>query len=148
MKKSAQAAGRRPRTAYAALPYRLQEGRLEIMLVTTRGSGRWIIPKGKPERGLAAPAVAAKEAFEEAGLSGAVGTDPVGTFRFRSLTRGADASCTVTVYPLLVERQADDWREKGQRDTRWCTPDEAASLVREPDLAALLRGFRPIDGHS
>lgn len=142
MKKSVQSAARTPRNAYAALPYRVHDGRLEVMLVTTRGSGRWIVPKGKPEKGLDAPEVAAKEAFEEAGLCGAVGELAVGAFRFQSQTRGrAAAPCIVTVYPLRAESQAETWPEKGQRDTRWFTPDEAASLVHEPDLAELLRGF-------
>jgi 8-oxo-dGTP pyrophosphatase MutT (NUDIX family) len=59
------------RIQYAALPYRARgKSELEVMLVTSRGSRRWIIPKGWPKRGIPAHDTAAKEAFEEAGVIG------------------------------------------------------------------------------
>jgi 8-oxo-dGTP pyrophosphatase MutT (NUDIX family) len=119
-----------------------EDGQRLVMLVTSRETRRWIIPKGWAEKGLEPHALAAKEAYEEAGLQGEVGQEPVGTYRYIKYFRGKKSTktvpCEVTVFPLMVERQLETWPEKGQRDTRWFTPAEAALQVEESGLVALL----------
>src|SRR5690348_17237505 len=109
------------------------------MLVTSRGKGRWIIPKGWPEKNLTPYACAAKEAYEEAGIVGKIDKNPLGTYRYKKRLRsGATAIFEVEAYLLQVERQLADWPEKGQRVTRWMAPARAARLVGEDGLGELL----------
>lgn len=95
------------RVQYAALPYRANGNfELEVMLVTSRVTHRWIIPKGWPEGGMPPHRVAAKEAFEEAGVLGKVSKRPIGSFPYdKVLKDGATASCRVQVFALRVTRQ-------------------------------------------
>jgi 8-oxo-dGTP pyrophosphatase MutT (NUDIX family) len=131
------------RQQVAALPFRRTgEGRLEFLLVTSRGSGRWIIPKGWPSRNLPHAESAAKEALEEAGLSGVVAMQPVGTFEYVKRPKDrCSIICLVEVYPLLVQRTLSEWQESGERELRWCTPEEAAGLVTESGLRDIIRAF-------
>src|SRR5271166_3095523 len=102
------------RIQYGALPYRLTEAAaLEVLLVTTRQSKRWIIPKGWPIKGLKPAKSAAREAFEEAGVRGKVAAKSIGVFHYDKVTdeRGARVSCEVKVFPLLVKRQSEAWPE-------------------------------------
>jgi 8-oxo-dGTP pyrophosphatase MutT (NUDIX family) len=123
---------------YAALPFRVRGGELWILLVTTRGTGRWIIPKGNPEKDLKPHEVARQEAFEEAGVTGRVHRKCFGTFEFaKGSAEGASALCAVDVYPLAVEEELDDWPEKGMRQREWMTPGQAAMRVSEPGLIEL-----------
>lgn len=134
---------RAARRQYAALPLTAgDDGERLVMLVTSRETRRWVIPKGNPEAGLEPHALAAKEAFEEAGLVGEVGREPVGRYRYAKRLRGGGAVlCEVEVFPLAVERQLEDWPERGQRERRWFAPAEAATLVDEGGLVALLLGL-------
>ena len=126
-------------TQYAALPFALKNGQPRVMLVTSRGKGRWIIPKGWPEKNQAPHACAAKEAYEEAGIVGKIDENPLGTYRYKKRLRsGAKATFEVEAYLLQVERQLADWPEKGQRITRWMAPARAARLVGENGLGELL----------
>jgi 8-oxo-dGTP pyrophosphatase MutT (NUDIX family) len=77
------------RFQYGALPFSIKEnGEVKVMLVTTRGKRHWIIPKGWPIRNLTAGATAAREAYEEAGLLGAVvGEEPIGFYRYERPAR-------------------------------------------------------------
>jgi uncharacterized protein len=129
----------------AALPYRVAaDGQVSIMLVTSRETRRWVIPKGNLMKGLTQPEAAAREAFEEAGLHGIVDPLPAGTYHYDKRRRnGTTRPVLVTVYPLAVSSQADRWPEQGERMARWCTPGEAAALVEEPELSSLLAGFEP-----
>lgn len=112
------------------------------MLVTSRETRRWIIPKGWPEKGLAPHAVAAKEAYEEAGVHGQITKEPIGTFAYAKLLRGKRkvkaVRCEVAVFALEVERELDSWPEQAQRERAWFTPAEAAMLVDEGGLVTLL----------
>jgi 8-oxo-dGTP pyrophosphatase MutT (NUDIX family) len=129
----------KPITQYAALPFTLKDGRPRVMLVTSRGKGRWIIPKGWPEKNLTPHACAAKEAYEEAGIVGKIGDRPLGTYRYKKRLRsGAMTTFEVEAYLLEVEHQLRDWPEKGQRLTRWMAPARAARLVGEDGLGELL----------
>lgn len=133
---------RTDRKQYAALPLAEKDGQPAVMLVTSRETRRWVIPKGWAEAGLKPHALAAKEAYEEAGLVGKIGHRPVGTFRYgKRLGSGRSVTCEVEVFPLTVERELDDWPEKNERERCWFTPAEAALLVEEVALASLLLGL-------
>jgi 8-oxo-dGTP pyrophosphatase MutT (NUDIX family) len=133
----------RKRIQYAALPYRVNgDARPEVMLVTSRETRRWIIPKGWPHRGKTPRQSAACEAFEEAGVVGAVGRRPIGSFSYRKqLKRGVVVDCEVRVFALKVKRQCKSWPEQGQRRSAWHAPGDAARLIREPHLRQIIRKF-------
>src|SRR3954468_2618235 len=133
----------KPRAQYAALPFRYAEGnRVEVMLITSRETRRWIIPKGWRIKGLSPAATAAREAFEEAGIKGEIRDRPLGTFRYQKRMTDRDSvPVDVEVFALEVGSQVEQWPEKGQRETRWFSANEAASLVEEPELACMLRSF-------
>jgi len=127
---------------YAALPYRVVDGHAEVMLVTSRETKRWILPKGRPEKRLKAHEVAAAEAFEEAGIVGSVVKDAFCHFpSTKRLKNGHELPCTIKVYLLKVKKVVDDWPEKGQRERRWFTPGEAALTVTEEGLIKTLLDF-------
>jgi 8-oxo-dGTP pyrophosphatase MutT (NUDIX family) len=108
-------------------------------LVTSRETRRWVLPKGWAEKRLTGPELAAKEAFEEAGLVGEVAPDPVGSYAYlKRLPGGRALACDVDVFPMRVERLLDDWPERRQRERRWFTFAEAAMAVEEGGLVALL----------
>jgi 8-oxo-dGTP pyrophosphatase MutT (NUDIX family) len=116
------------RVQYGALPYRFsQNAALEILLVTTRATRRWIVPKGWPIKGLRPAKSAAREAFEEAGVTGRIGAKPIGTFVYDKLRdeTGGTTTCEVKVYPLLVKRQSHVWPQSHQRTTQWVEPSRA-----------------------
>jgi 8-oxo-dGTP pyrophosphatase MutT (NUDIX family) len=118
-------------TQYAALPYRVTKTRaIEFLLVTSRESGRWIIPKGWPIAGLQPARSAAQEAYEEAGVRGVIGTKAIGEYSYNKEDRtgGRALSCRVTVFALLVRRQHRTWPEAHQRRTRWVRPRKAFPL--------------------
>jgi 8-oxo-dGTP pyrophosphatase MutT (NUDIX family) len=126
----------------AALPYYDNPGGgLDICLVTSRGGGRWIIPKGNPIRGLAPHEVAAREALEEAGLVGHVGKRCIGTFKFDRIRNGRDTTCRVDVYALRVEQQMQIWTEMHERSVLRCNVKTALSLVSVPNLATLIHRY-------
>jgi 8-oxo-dGTP pyrophosphatase MutT (NUDIX family) len=139
MSSSSRAAGPR-RVQYAALPYRLRgKSRTEVMLVTSRETQRWIIPKGWPQKGKAPHDSAAREAFEEAGVVGAVGKRSVGSFPYQKrLKNGVVTLCEVHVFTLRVRRQRKQWPEKEQREVKWLSPKDAAETVKEPMLSEII----------
>ena len=131
-----------PALQVAALPYRRGPNGVEIMLITSRETRRWVIPKGWPMQGRTHPGSAEREAFEEAGLSGAIAAHPVGAFGYlKQRAKAGDIDCRVEVYPLEVAAQADAFPEKGQRETCWFLAEEAAASVDEPELRDLIRRF-------
>ena len=129
----------RPGRQFAALPFLRREGETMAMLVTSRETHRWVLPKGWAEKRLTGPQLAAKEAFEEAGLVGEVAPDPVGSYVYlKRLPDRRTLPCDVDVFPLRVERLLDDWPERRQRERRWFTLAGAAMAVEEGGLVALL----------
>jgi 8-oxo-dGTP pyrophosphatase MutT (NUDIX family) len=131
----------RPGLQYAALPYRIRET-VEILLVTSRETQRWVIPKGWPMKNRAPAAAAAREALEEAGVVGKIGKAPIGAYNYiKWLKNGAPLACTVDVYPLQVVRQRKRWPEQHQRTAHWFSVEEAAASVDEPELQALILAF-------
>lgn len=132
------------RVQYGALPYRFNhDAALEILLVTTRRSRQWIIPKGWPIKGLRPPKSAAREAFEEAGVRGRVGVKSIGLFIYNKMLdgNGVSVSCEVRVFPLLVKRQSETRPEIEQRVVQWVAPERAVALIKEPELKALVAAF-------
>ncbi|HVY17831.1 MAG TPA: NUDIX hydrolase [Rhodopila sp.] len=127
----------------AALPWRIgAKGTREILLLTSRETGRWVIPKGWPMKGRKPAEVARQEAFEEAGLVGRViGKRPLGNFHYEKRLAKKAVICQVWVYLFRVERQLDDWPEKNQRRTQWFEADDAADLVEEGGLAEIIKAF-------
>lgn len=131
------------RVQVAALPWRIREdGSYEIMLVTSRGTGRWVVPKGWPEKREQPYEAAAREAAEEAGISGPISQRDLGRFYYNKILRsGMEWRCEVHVFPMQVENVADKWPERKKRTRQWFSPQEASALVREKDLAELIAGF-------
>lgn len=126
----------------AALPYRVVDGTVEILLITSRRTHRWIVPKGWPAKGSTPSADAAREAMEEAGVSGEVAAEAVGTFHYiKEMKHGLGVPCRVSLYPLKVARQHRSWSEKAARETKWHSIGEAAALVSEPELRRLILKF-------
>jgi len=134
---------RAERRQVAALPWRRGQDGLEIMLVTSRETRRWVVPKGGRMPGKTDPEAAAIEAVEEAGVQGEVAQEPLGTFRYlKVLKRRAPRWCVVAVYPLEVIIQHGAWKEQGERDRVWMSVEQAAACVTESDLADIIRNFR------
>lgn len=123
----------------AALPFRVRKGQVEVLLVTSRETKRWLIPKGWPIKGKKAHKAAAQEAMEEAGVKGTVAQNAIGHYDYWKRRAEHFDLCRVQVYPLQVSKQLKKWPEKGERDSRWFGVEEAAQQVLEPALAALIR---------
>lgn len=130
----------KPLRQVAALPVRRDAaGGIEVLLVTSRESRRWIAPKGWPMKGRKPHRAAAIEAREEAGVVGRIGKEPAGHYTYdKRRAGGGVVPCRVAVYVLAVTGTLDEWREKGQRDLQWVSGEAAAALVHEPELAALI----------
>lgn len=127
-----------PLKQYAVLPFvEGPEGWL-VLLVSSRGTGRWVIPKGWPKSQMSGRELGALEAFEEAGVGGEVAADPIGSFDYtKRLHFLAWARCRVVVYPMEVTHQFARWPEQGSRRQTWVGPEQAADLVRERGLAQI-----------
>lgn len=128
---------------YAALPYRA-EGGLQVLMITSRVTRRWVIPKGWPMTALSPAESARVEAFEEAGVEGRIAASAIGAYSYlKAMKDGGRRRISVKVFALLVERELADWPERGERERRWFTAGEASGLVDEPELAELIRAFLP-----
>jgi 8-oxo-dGTP pyrophosphatase MutT (NUDIX family) len=136
---------REPRVQSAALPWRrTAAGEVEVLLVTSRETRRWVAPKGWPIKGLKSFQTAAREAFEEAGVKGEISKKKLGVYHYdKRLRSGRLQKVRVTVYALAVSTECKVWPELGQREKLWTGPQAAAELVQEPELAAILRLFAP-----
>ncbi len=130
---------RPPRLQVAALCTRDGPDGLEVLMITSRGTGRWILPKGWPMPHRSLAEAAAQEAWEEAGVRGRVDAAPLGDYAAQKDTDGGLAvPCRVTVFRLHVESLVNSFPEATRRNRRWFRPAEAATLVREPELRDLL----------
>jgi len=130
-------------TQFGVLPWRIGLGNTrEVLLLTSRETNRWVIPKGWPMKGKKPAEVASQEAYEEAGLIGRiVGKKPLGSFHYAKRLAKKTLLCQVRVFLFRVERQLDDWPEKTDRETRWFDATEAATLVDEGGLAEIIDHF-------
>ena len=109
------------------------------MLITSREARRWIIPKGWPQKDKAPHRSAAREAFEEAGVIGAVGRRSIGSFSHNKRLKNGDVvTCKVLVFPLKVDRQGKKWPEKEERKVRWWSAERAARTVKDPKLGEII----------
>lgn len=121
----------------AAIP--VKDGK--VCLVTSRSGRRWVIPKGRLEPGKTAGQIALQEAWEEAGLTGALQPEPVGTYIYEKTGQ----TFHVTVFVMLVTNAADDWPERGMRKRIWLTPRQAIARVDEPGLRELIRSVDVVE---
>ncbi|SFV36934.1 NUDIX hydrolase [Hyphomicrobium facile] len=121
-----------------ALPVRKSRGGFEILLISSRETGRWVIPKGWPSKRLSDPDAAAREAKQEAGVTGKISRVPVGSYRYRKKTVEHIRVLTVTCYVLWVKKERKRWREQDQRTRVWFSQEDAVKKVREPGLKILI----------
>jgi len=129
------------RVQYAALPYR-DEGELQVLLITSRETHRWVVPKGWPMESRRPWDCAAREALEEAGIEGSIARSPIGSYVYdKRMAGGVLVPCSVEVFALKVARQRKQWREKNQRDCRWFALADAIESVQEQGLKQILRKF-------
>lgn len=121
----------------AALPFRYKNDALQIMLITSRKSRKWIIPKGLMEEGLAKYELAIKEAYEEAGIAGRVTTQSLGIYQYEKW----GGICKVSVFSLQVDKILDRWPEDNFRDRKWFNPEEAINIVENSELKGIIKQF-------
>lgn len=132
-------------TQVAGLCWRAVGDRVEVLLITSRDTGRWIIPKGWPMKGHSDAAAALREAYEEAGVQGEVAPEPLGQFTYvKVMDPQHGVPCGVTVFAIRVKQLRDRFPETDQRRRKWFAPERAALKVDEPELRALLRRFAPL----
>ncbi|AZV79169.1 NUDIX domain-containing protein [Parasedimentitalea marina] len=132
---------RSKRLQVAALCYRKTENGTDVLMITSRGSGRWILPKGWPISGKDGAETALQEAWEEAGVKTAkIQGEPIGHYEYlKNLGRGRAEMVQTLVYIAQVSKLSKSYPERNQRKRQWVPADEAANLVHEPKLRALLR---------
>ncbi|MDG4881111.1 NUDIX hydrolase [Mesorhizobium sp. WSM4884] len=124
----------------AAIPFRLREdGTIEVLVVTSRTTRRFIVPKGWPMKGKSGRKAAAIEAQEEAGVLGKALKQPAGTYSYWKRMANGFIRVDVAVYLLEVTEEMTDWREAANRQRAWLPPADAALLIDEPELSTLLR---------
>jgi 8-oxo-dGTP pyrophosphatase MutT (NUDIX family) len=123
----------------AALPLRKKRDKtLEVLLVSSRDTGRWVIPKGWPSKRMSDSAAAAREAKQEAGVTGKISKRIYGHYRYRKIEKESTQLIEVAVYVLWVKKEKKQWREKTERQRTWFDVETASRKVREPKLRALL----------
>lgn len=127
----------------AALPMRWKkDGTFQVLMVTSRETKRWIMPKGWTMNGKKPWVAAEIEALEEAGAVGYIGKDVLGTYTYKKkLDDGSSLKCEVDVYPMVVENLKRNWKERDERKRKWFSAKGAAKRVSEPELAKLLRSL-------
>jgi 8-oxo-dGTP pyrophosphatase MutT (NUDIX family) len=134
----------RRRQQYGALPTAEIGGEIKVLLVTSRETRRWVIPKGWAEEDLTPSGLAAKEAYEEAGAVGEVTPEPIGCYSYsKRLKDGSRLTCEVQVFRMRVDHLLQEWPERSQRERRWFTSGQAAERVAEAGLIELLGAFTP-----
>ncbi|MGP1356488.1 NUDIX hydrolase [Roseicyclus sp.] len=139
-------ARRETRTQFGALCYRPADAKpgFEVLLVSSRDTGRWIIPKGWPMDGETPAAAAALEAWEEAGVRGRVHEVCIGHYSYQKwIDEEFSIPCVVAVFPIEVLRLDDDYPEAKDRKRKWLTPKKAAQRLGEPELREIVKSFDP-----
>ena len=127
---------------FGAICYRMHRGKVEVLLITSRDTGRWVVPKGWPIAGLTAAETAAREAWEEAGVEGNIQPDALGQFTYTKGMAGKPAvQCAVDVFALRVEALKDRFPERKERQRKWFAATKAARKVAEPELRKLILEF-------
>jgi 8-oxo-dGTP pyrophosphatase MutT (NUDIX family) len=132
----------KPIRQVAAVPFRLDSrGNVEVMLITSNTTNRFIVPKGWPMKGMSGKRAAVTEALEEAGVVGEALKEPLGVYPYWKRLSGQFVRVTVKVYLLSVVDVQPDWKESSQRQRAWLSPADAAALIDEPQLASLVRSI-------
>lgn len=128
----------------AAIPFRLGEqgDDIEVMLVTSRATRRFIVPKGWPMKRKSGRKAAAIEAQQEAGVVGKTLREPAGTYSYWKRLENRFVRVDVIVYLLAVTEELTNWQEAESRQRAWLAPGDAAMLIDEPDLSTLLRDLK------
>jgi 8-oxo-dGTP pyrophosphatase MutT (NUDIX family) len=125
---------------FGALCWRMRRDRVEVLLITSRDTGRWVVPKGWAIKGLSPAETAAREAWEEAGVEGMVDEATLGSFRYKKVLRAPKfIPCEVQVFGLRVAGLAPKFPERKERRRKWFVTEEAARQVAEPELRQLLK---------
>lgn len=133
------------RMQLAALPWRMRGSKPQILLITSRTTRRWIVPKGWPMDGRTPSQVAAAEAWEEAGARGRASDICIGIYGYtKGMEDDPDLPVMVALYPLQVTTLASSWPESRERRRKWLSRRKAAARVDEPELAALIESFDPV----
>jgi 8-oxo-dGTP pyrophosphatase MutT (NUDIX family) len=141
MKKVRRPATEETKLQFAVLPWRRTD-RLEIMLVSSRETGRWVLPKGWPMKGIKPHKTAAREALEEAGIRGKVAKTSLGGYSYtKRLENDSVQVCRVQAFAFEVEQERDSWLEKHERTRRWFAVPDAAEAVEELELREAIRKF-------
>tara|TARA_B100001093_G_scaffold414023_1_gene404014 strand:+ start:616 stop:1074 length:459 start_codon:yes stop_codon:yes gene_type:complete len=126
----------------AAIPFKCEPDCLKVLLLTTRKTGKWIVPKGWPIEGLNFSQSAEQEALEEAGVKGLISKEPIGDFiYYKKIAPRRRVPCTVVTYGLHVTDQLSEWVEKGQREILWCSLLKAAKKVKNPGLRDIFQSI-------
>lgn len=122
----------------------------QVLLISSRGTGRWIIPKGWPMEGRSLAGAAAREAWEEAGVVGRIHRSEIGRYHYqKDQDEGFSVPVDVHVFSLTVRKLADKFPERHERERKWFSPAQAAELVAEPGLAQILRSLpTPLVGNA
>lgn len=125
----------------------MNRNRVQVLLITSRDTGRWIIPKGWLMNGKTPSEAAAREAWEEAGVTGTVSPELLGVYAYDKIRDPNDAlPCIVTVFALRAAKLFDKFPERGQRRRKWFDASKAARKVAEPELRGLLENLNHADG--
>ncbi|MEP5762495.1 MAG: NUDIX hydrolase [Litoreibacter sp.] len=131
------------RTQFGALCYRVQNDETQVLLITSRTSKRWIIPKGWPIEGETPAQSAATEALEEAGVSGKITNLCIGMYSYTKIMEEheQDLPCAVSVFPIRVKKLLDSYPEMKLRKRKWFSLKKASGLVHEPELRKIIKHF-------
>lgn len=135
---------RETRSQFGALCYRTKAGKLQFLLITSRRTKRWIIPKGWPENAMTPADVAAVEAYEEAGVKGKTHNQCLGVYSHEKYVSANVSYPVITmVYPLKVTKKLNKYPERADRRRKWFSAKKAAKRVCEPELAKIIKSFDP-----
>lgn len=131
------------RTQFAALCYRIKNDQLEVCMVTSRRSKRWILPKGWPMHKQTPAQAAATEAWEEAGVKGQAIDHCLGAYSYVKPLSDNPTPVVVMVYPVAVDDVAKKWPEHKERKRKWVPLRKAAKKLQEPELRRIVATFDP-----
>lgn len=130
-----------------AIPFKYESGALRVLLITSRGAGKWVIPKGWIEPGASPAQAAAQEAYEEAGITGFIDETPLGAFTYRKrLGSGGRRPAIVDVFALRAEKQRKNWPERGERRCKWVDIQAACGLIEYPGMTPLFQTLSELHG--
>jgi len=134
------------RTQFGALCFRTKDKKTEVLIIRSRRSKRWIIPKGWPMKNETPARAAATEAYQEAGVKGTIYDQCLGGYSYtKVMDRGQNLPVMVMVYPIKVKRLLTEYPERIQRSRKWVSLKKAAEKLSDPELAALVARFNPSD---